>query len=170
MKKILLFCIIFALGWVGNNVYSLHLIPQTEAPTAQDFSVMGLLSGNPPERVSPPNRVREDQIKVYDEEVILSIKNPEWASFTDTNSMDPVLDSEANAIQIIPKQPNEIQVGDIVSYSSSFTSGTVIHRVVKIGTDSKGWYAILQGDNLSKPDPEKVRFDQIKRVLVAIIY
>jgi uncharacterized protein (UPF0248 family) len=49
-------------------------------------------------------------------------------------------------------------------------SGTIIHRVVKIGQDSEGWYAILKGDNLSQEDPEKVRFDQVQRVVVAIIY
>ncbi|MFO7710338.1 MAG: hypothetical protein R6V53_01080 [Candidatus Woesearchaeota archaeon] len=170
MKKIMLFCIIFLLGWLGNNVYSLHLMPQAESPASQDFSVFDILKGSVPERISPPDRISEDQIKVYDEEVILSIKNPEWASFTDTNSMDPIIDSEANAIQVVPESPDEIQVGDIVSYKSSYAKGTIIHRVIKVGTDSKGWYAILKGDNLSKPDPEKVRFDQIKRVLVAIIY
>ena len=48
--------------------------------------------------------------------------NPEWSVFTDTNSMDPVIDSTSNAIEIIPKQAEDIHVGDIVAYQSKYNS------------------------------------------------
>jgi len=84
--------------------------------------------------------------------------------------MDPVLDEKANAIEIIPKSNNNIHVGDIISYKSDYADGTIIHRVIRIGNDEKGWYCIVKGDNNQSPDPGKIRFNQIKRVLVAIIY
>jgi hypothetical protein len=84
--------------------------------------------------------------------------------------MDPVLDASANGIEIIPESEADIHVGDIVSYQSSSVEGTVIHRVVELGNDEEGWYAIMKGDNNQFADPGKVRFDQIKRVLVAVIY
>ena len=52
---------------------------------------------------SPYNRINEDQIEIYNNKVIINIKDPEYARFTNTNSMDPVLDETANAIEIIPK-------------------------------------------------------------------
>jgi len=123
-----------------------------------------------PEKSSPTDRIQESQIHVYNNKVTIDIKDPEWASFTDTNSMDPVIDSEANAIEIIPKAPEEINVGDIVSYQSAYADGTIIHRVVKTDYDKDGWYAVMKGDNVAASDPGKIRFSQIKRVVVAIIY
>ena len=46
----------------------------------------------------------------------------------------------------------------------------IVHRVVRTGYDRNGWYAIAKGDNIEQPDPDKIRFDQINGVLVAIIY
>ena len=64
---------------------------------------------------------------------------------------------------------SKIKIGDIVSYS--YVDGTtIIHRVAQIGNDENGWYAVAKGDNSSFADPDKVRFSQIKRVVVAIVY
>jgi len=122
------------------------------------------------EKLSPSDWIKEDQILVYDNKVIIDIENAEWASFTDTNSMDPVIDENAHAIEIAPKSYRDIQEGDIVSYSLEGIEGTIIHRIVETGFDSDGWYAITKGDNLDKKDPFKIRFENIKRVVVAIIY
>lgn len=84
--------------------------------------------------------------------------------------MDPVIDIGANAIQIVPDSEEMISPGDIISYTTRLAEGTIIHRVVETGYDEAGWYAITKGDNLRSPDPEKVRFSHIKRVLVAVIY
>ncbi len=117
---------------------------------------------------SPANRISEDQIKVYEDRVVLEINGVQWASFTDTNSMDPVIDTGANALQLVPKSPQDIILGDIISYQTD--KGVIIHRVVEIGQDNQGWYAITQGDNIAQKDPQKVRFGQVKRVLIGIIY
>jgi len=42
--------------------------------------------------------------------------------------------------------------------------------VMQVDYDNLGWYAIVKGDNNPRPDPNKVRFNQIKRILVMIIY
>ena len=56
----------------------------------------GLMVGK--EISSPSDWVKENQIKVYPDSVILNIPQSSWASFTDTNSMDPFIDAGANAI------------------------------------------------------------------------
>jgi Fe-S-cluster formation regulator IscX/YfhJ len=42
--------------------------------------------------------------------------------------------------------------------------------VIETGEDSNGWYAIFKGDNNPIRDPSKVRFSQIRRIVVAVIY
>jgi len=121
-----------------------------------------------PEQASPHDRISLDDIRLHGNSVTITIDNPILAGFVNTNSMDPVLDYEANAIEIRPGSPEDIHVGDIVSYETK--QGTIIHRVIKIGHDDEGWFAVFQGDNNDRPDPEKVRFDQIQRLVVAVIY
>jgi hypothetical protein len=119
---------------------------------------------------SPYDWIKPEQIFVYDDQIIIQIQNPEWSIFTDTKSMDPVIDGTSNAIEIIPKNENEVHIGDIVAYESKYKEGIVTHRIVDIGYDAFGWYARLKGDNNDYIDPGKVRFEQIKRVVVAVIY
>ncbi|MGB9748839.1 MAG: hypothetical protein ACP5OZ_04075 [Candidatus Woesearchaeota archaeon] len=118
----------------------------------------------------PIDRIKENQIQVFSDKIVIYLQNAEWASFTPTGSMEPVLNEYANAIQIVPKSEDEIYIGDIISYESEYAEGIIIHRVVEIGYDKEGWYCIAKGDNNPKKDPGKIRFSQIKRILVAIIY
>ena len=123
-----------------------------------------------PEKLSPYDRIKEEQIHVYDDKIIIDIKDAEWATFSDTNSMDPLIDMGANAIEIIPKTEADIHVGDVVSYESEYADGIIIHRVIEIGKDEQGTYFVMKGDNNPMQDPGRIRFNQIKRVLVAVIY
>lgn len=159
-KQIIVVLLAFTLGLIFNGAYS--ELSSLEMPLS--------LFQEGVERDSPSDWIKEDQIKVYNDKVIINLRDAEWASFTDTNSMDPLIDEKANAIEIIPKSVDDIHVGDIISYKSDYADGTIIHRVIKIGNDDKGWYCIVKGDNNQSPDPGKIRFNQIKRILVAIIY
>ena len=175
-KKAAIFAVmLFALGWVSSIMYAgiMSSSSPVDQPVSTQSSVVDLqkLQGSASrDKPSPSNWIKNDQIYVFSDEVVLKIKDAKWAIFTDTKSMDPVIDSTSKAIQIIPENENDIHVGDIVAYKSSYENGTVTHRVAEIGHDSKGWYAMLKGDNNKYPDPEKVRFEQITRVVVAIIY
>jgi len=159
-KQIIAVLLAFMLGLIINDAYS--ELSSLEIPLS--------LFQDGIEKNSPGDWIKEDQIKVYNDRIIIDLKDAEWASFTDTNSMDPIIDETANAIEIIPKSADDIHVGDIISYKSDYADGTIIHRIIKIGSDEEGWYCIVKGDNNQSPDPGKIRFKQIKRVLVAIIY
>lgn len=121
------------------------------------------------ERLSPADHIKEDQIRVEGDKVIITIKNAKLARFADTNSMDPLLDAESNAIQIVPGSPKDIQLGDIISYNSK-DGDVIIHRVVDISEDDEGIFYITKGDNNSRPDNEKIRFWQVRRITVGIVY
>ena len=183
-KKILLLICVFMLGVIATNLYAYYAsaqeelqLPDNNDAGGYEYQTENLLSRTlamfneqGSEIASPADRILENQILVTNEKVVINIQGAEWASFTDTNSMDPVIDAGANAIEVMPKSADDIQVGDIVAYESGYAEGTIIHRVVHKSQDEKGIYFVLKGDNNPTSDPGKVRFEQIKSVVVAIIY
>ena len=180
IQKIIIVICVFLLGVLASNIYAHYASAQNEiqlpgnnAAGGYEFqNTNGIFASlkDAKEAPSPKDRIPEDNIVVSDDKVVINLKNAEWASFTDTNSMDPILDSEANAIEIIPQSEDDIQVGDIVAYESEYAEGSIIHRIAQKEKDADGTYFVLKGDNNPANDPGKVRFSQIKRVVVAIIY
>ncbi len=116
----------------------------------------------------PKPRITEENITIIDEGVIINVDNPLFAMFEDTKSMIPTINTDTKAIQIKPKNPEDIQKGDIISYETE--EKIIIHRVIEVNQDEEGWYATTKGDNTRQPDREKVRFEQIRRILIALIY
>ena len=130
----------------------------------QPFSFSGSV-----EKASPSDWIKESQVSVLNDRVIIKLDKPSWAKFTDTNSMDPLIDETSNSIEIKPKE-GSLQIGDIISYESKVYGVTVIHRIIDIKEDSSGIYYVVKGDNNIIKDNEKVRFSQIKGVVVGVLY
>ena len=162
-----------ALGWIGHFLY-LDFSASSEEKVVvpgQDGvleKVNNFLTFSSAEIMSPNDHITEEQIKVYDDHVVLDVDDPVWSSFTDTNSMDPLLDAGANGIEIKPNSEEDIHVGDVISYKSG--NGVVIHRVIAIEKDEQGIYYVVKGDNNPIPDKEKVRFSDVQGILVAVVY
>ena len=190
-KKMIVFVLsVFLVGMVAGGILAQMAIsgnssaaatnapkPQETKETLSDNTILNSVSKaepiknlNPRDKPSPQSRISKDSILVYDNQVILKIKDPQWAVFTNSKSMDPVIDSESKALEIVPQSESELKVGDIVAYQSRIKDAVVAHRIVETAYDAQGWYAKMKGDNNDYMDPEKVRFEQIKRVVVAIIY
>jgi len=159
----MLFVLVFTLGWIANSAFSYYQNLDLQKP-----SFLGLVTAN--ELKSPSDHIKEDQIKVFPDKVVIKLEDASWAGFTDTNSMDPIIDAGSNSIEIVPQNPSEIKVGDIISYNADFVDGIVIHRVMETGQDQNGWYCKVKGDNNAFRDPQKVRFEQIVGMVVAVIY
>jgi len=159
------------IGFFASNIYARMNTQQPLAIVQNPENQLTTVNTQYTDEVQSPNDwIKENQIKVYNAQIILDIKNAQWATFTDTHSMEPVLSSRANAIEIVPQSAEEIKVGDIISYQSEYADGTIIHRVIAKGIDEEGTYFTMKGDNNNRADPGKVRFSQIKRVVVAIVY
>jgi hypothetical protein len=157
---------IFSLGWVGNSVF--RALNDSDLENPAYLSLFG--ENEPKERYSPGDHIKQEQIHVYDNGIVLDIRDANWAVFSDTNSMDPLFDIEANSFEIKPSSEEEVHVGDIISFYSDYTDGLTVHRVVEMDEDEEGTFYITKGDNLTQADPGKVRFEQIHGVLVGIIY
>ncbi len=126
-------------------------------------------SDGPIERPSPSDWVQESQIEMRQDGVFIHLNNPQWAILADTNSMDPVFDQGSHLIQVFPTSQSQIHEGDIISYNAPL-GFSIVHRVIEIGNDEDGWYAITKGDNNPGPDPWKIRYDWVTRVTVMIVY
>ncbi len=77
-----------------------------------------------------------------------------------SSSMEPAL--YRGDIAIVDKNPDSIQVGDIVIYNATWYPHPIISRVVSIKNDSSGNTLYeMKGDNNPEPDPELVSRSQI---------
>ena len=159
------FAAVFALG-IAVGVFSAGIGSYSlEMPLS-----FGIFSSRSAELGSPSDRIQESNIHVLSDKIVIDIKDASWASFTDTNSMDPFIDSGANSIEIKPESEEDVHVGDVISFRTIFADGLIIHRVIEVGEDSGGRYFITKGDNSPAIDPGKRRFDDISGVVVGVIY
>lgn len=122
------------------------------------------------EKPSPVDRIKDSDLEVLANKIVIHIKNPKWRKFIDSNSMDPLIDEGTTTIEIKPKSAEEITVGDIIAFDVDDYDYAFVHRVVEIGNDEKGIYFITKGDNFYKEDSDKVRFSQVEGIVVGILY
>ena len=118
-------------------------------------------------REHPGDWIAENQIEILPDKVIIHVENAVLSKYAPTGSMLPTLGDNSNGIRIVPETPEQINVGDIVSYEKD--GYLIVHRVVAKGEDSNGVYFITRGDNNSEND-DRVYFENIKYVTVALIY
>ncbi|RME30697.1 hypothetical protein D6789_04880 [Candidatus Woesearchaeota archaeon] len=173
-NSIIIFVIAFTLGLWAAQAYETVTAAFT-APVYDDSyefptNVYSAFTGSAIARPTPSDHLTRADIDVRKERVVLDIQDAIVARFTPTNSMDPVFDEKANALEVVPRSEADIDVGDIVAYTNEHTEGTIIHRIIKKGEDERGTYYIVRGDNNARADPYKVRFSDIKSVVVAIVY
>ncbi|MFP7759932.1 signal peptidase I [Marisediminicola sp. LYQ85] len=89
-----------------------------------------------------------------------------------TSSMEPGL-PPGTLIVVEPVDPDELVIGDVVTYQIRSGDPTVItHRIIGITAVTDGTRTFqLQGDNNSDPDPEAVLEEQVQgRVWYAVPY
>ena len=132
--------------------------------------LVGTVADEVPDRMSSYDHVSEEEIMLVGNDMYISFndKDMKWSKFENTNSMDPLLDEGYNGFEFIPKSEDDIYLGDVVSFE--YEGSIMIHRVVEMGEDENGWYALTKGDNLEKIDYGKRRFKDIKGVLVGVIF
>ena len=162
MKKIkALLVSILAVVFVISASYLVY--SNIEKPMSQLSNIEASFFDKP----SPANWIKENQIQIYRDRIVILIPNATLSRYAATKSMDPSIDSYANGVEITPESPEQLHVGDIIAYQVD--DSFIVHRIIEIGSDDKGWYCIPKGDNAVQNDG-KIRFEQIKYVTIAIIY
>lgn len=112
-------------------------------------------------------RVNVSEIQLEPDRLVINIHNLSVSRYANTTSMIPFITENSTGITIAPQSPGEIKVGDIITYEKGII--LIVHRVIEVGDDDEGWYCIVKGDNTQKADG-KIRFNQIKSILVGILY
>jgi len=115
--------------------------------------------------ISPGNWIKINQIQVTGDSIRINIPNASISSYAPTGSMKPTFDQYSNGIRIIPNSPEQIEVGDIVTFGKD----NIVHRVVEKGVDEEGYWFITKGDNNQASDG-KIRFEDIKYVTIGVLY
>jgi len=163
LYKALGIALIFLFGFVAANIIHFYVTSGIENPfNSVQFDITSINS-----KKAPYNFIEEKQIEVYEDRVIIYVKNASISSYADTGSMKPVLDENSNGIRIKPESENDIHVGDIITFQEN--DYLIVHRVVEKGVDKEGIYFITKGDNNSVSDG-KVRFENIKYKTIGIIW
>jgi len=119
------------------------------------------------EGTSPSDVISKDQIHVYQDKIVIDIEGASLSSYAATGSMRPVFDEGHNGIRIVPKNEDQISVGDIISFKRG--ENLIVHRVVEKGEDENGTYFVTKGDNNLQSDG-KVYFSDIKYLTVGVLY
>jgi signal peptidase I len=84
-----------------------------------------------------------------------------------SGTMEPIL--YRGDIVVVDKNPNNIQVGDIVIYNPTWFPNPVIHRVISIKNEPNGTVLYeMKGDNNFELDPELISSEQIISKVVKI--
>lgn len=149
--------------WLVGFLVLLILLAMLAIPFRNPFAVRELNE----KAFLPADRINDSQIEIRNDSIIIHIKNASISRYGNTSSMNPLLSERAKGIEIIPSSPEDIHVGNVVTYEED---GILIaHRVIQIGNDANGKYFLVKGDNSEEPDG-RIRFEQIKYVLVGILY
>jgi signal peptidase I len=137
-----------------------------ESPFSEGFGFLNDYSEK-----TPSDFIKEEDIKIEDNKLIISLTGASISRYAPTGSMIPVLDEKSNGIRIVPDSEKDIDIGDIVTFNQKVDEKEylIVHRVIEKGEDEKGIYFITKGDNNSLNDG-KIRFSDIKYVTIGILY
>jgi hypothetical protein len=148
------------------------IITEQNASLKDYFNRLRIEGSTPWEFPQPYARISAEDIRISGSEVIIKVSGAMPVLLADTNSMAPTAASASKIIVVQPTNDRDIHVGDIVGYRCGQCAAdeVVMHRVIGIDQDAEGIYYTLKGDNVPAADPGKVRFSQIRTVVVGIIY
>ncbi len=155
LNKVVIYAIMFLVGFLSCMLIT---FAEVEMPLGINFNS---------EIEAPGDWIKESQIHVYENIVVIDIEKASLSRYAPTGSMLPVLDKDSNGIRIVPENEEQIEIGDIITFEQD--NQLIVHRVIEIGTDNEGTYFITKGDNNNVIDG-KVRFRDIKYVTIAIIW
>ncbi|GAH47541.1 unnamed protein product [marine sediment metagenome] len=121
------------------------------------------------ERISPNDWVKRDQIDYDGGLLTIKLKpNVKVFGIADTGSMDGLLDYGHNVIATDHFDKAKLAVGDIVVYQVYTTR--ICHRIIEIREDRNGRIYRCRGDNCIDTDKWYLRDENIKWLVLGIIY
>jgi hypothetical protein len=100
LEKILKISAIFLIGILTANIINFFLVYGLEIP-------LNLTSSG--DR-APSDFVKEGEIEIFKDKVVIHVENPSMSRYAPTGSMRPLLDQGANGIRIRPSSEKCIEL------------------------------------------------------------
>ena len=137
---------------------------QVIAPPASDPQIPGA------EKPSPAGIIPMGNVSWKTGEITIKVPGLTLAALEDSNSMDPLFDRGHLLIETTEFNPDELVVGDIVSYHAG-SGSYIVHRIESIEEDENGrLFRFLGDNNVGRRDPYLVRAEHLRALVVGIIY
>ncbi len=162
----LAFALLFIAG--ASLLIILGFITAVLLDVNQTLGIESPFATNVQENIQAPSDVlQKKDVEIYPDRVVIHASGVSLGIYAPTGSMKPLLDENANGLRIQPRSADEINVGDIITFTRG--EDLIVHRVVEKGTDATGIYFIAKGDSNDLSDG-KIRFEDIKYKTIAILY
>jgi len=107
-------------------------------------------------------RVPFDSIEVFADEVKINYPGLTYAKVS-SNSMGPVITDKSVVFEKVPSSPDEIHIGDVISFYEPSVEKIVLHLVVEIIDGSSYVTKGLANDDV---DDWLVPFENVKGIMV----
>jgi hypothetical protein len=124
--------------------------------------------GGSADRDNPSDFISADEIHLYPDKMVIEKEGLKYAAVEDTKSMEPLLSANSHTIETKP-DIEKLGEGDIITFYNPELEKTIVHSIVETGTDDEGWYARTKGYNTDFVDEWKVRFTDIKGVVIGVL-
>ena len=140
------------------------------------FALGFMLSGTPPAepryalsdiQIESTSHISFDSIKVYPDEIRIVQPGLQYARVK-SDSMAPLLTHDSTVFEKIPSSPDEIKVGDIISFYEPSADAIILHMVIKIIQKDGKTYYITKGIANEKEDDWLVPFENVKGIMVGM--
>jgi len=113
------------------------------------------------------SRVPFENIKVYSDQVVIDA--PLRYAKVASNSMAPFITDKSVVFEQKPTSPEQIFVGDIISFTTAGEKEVIMHAVVEVVQKDGAYYYHTKGFANSEEDPWLVNYDDIVGVVVGTI-
>lgn len=150
MKGVLIAIIFFVLGLVLSPFVPVHAEQRT---ALSDVSVDSV------------QRVPFDAVRVYSNEVRINVPGLRYAQVT-SNSMAPIITDKSVVFEKPVNSPNEIVVGDVISFYEPSEDSVILHAVIEVMNVDGHMHYRTQGVANMWPDPWLVPFENVKGIMV----
>ncbi len=115
------------------------------------------------ERPSPKIRIKPEPVHIAGGTLtVTGLSGCFIAAIAPTNSLDPCIDDGMLVVLDPNVNVTDLICGDIIWYETP--NYQAIHRIIEIGNDESGWWALCRGDNNPRDDGIKVRSHEIRGV------
>jgi len=110
-------------------------------------------------------RVPFDKISVYPDRIQIDQPGIRYAKVT-SNSMAPIITDKSTVFEKTPISPEEIKIGDTISYYEPTTNSVILHNVIEIQQKEGKTSYKTKGLANEKPDPWTVPYENVKGIMI----